>query len=262
MYQPACALKSPVCSVFDREAHQSGVKLTLHACRDPVLRTNVLQLIDQLLANKDTTRAFSGKAAQQLANEALLPALVWRAGKTAAAVRFAAITALSTLFAEHLLQPEQLQAMLEGDKLLPMLFQSLEEEYFVDTRLSACSASYHLLVPAGKLLTPEQRPLVYPELLKRLDDSSNAVRTSICAALQVFIASMEVSLEAAQMTYLLNGIVIHMDDIDPVIQEAVCQVLETAAASHPSAVHEVVAKVQHLHRSSTYINRVLAACKR
>ena len=215
-----------------------------------MLRTNLLQLVDQLLASKDVVTAFNGRPAQQLADETILPALVWRAGKTAAAVRFAATTALSTLFAEQILQPDQLQAMLAQDKLLPLL----EEEYFVDTRLSACEATYHLLVPAGKLLTPDQRRLLYPELLKRLDDSSNAVRTSICAALQVFIATMDPPLEAANMSYLINCVVIHMDDVDSAIQEAVCCMLESAAVSHPAIVQEIVSKVQHLHRSSVHFS--------
>lgn len=234
----------------------------LPECRDPALRIHLLQLIERVLANEDQAKAFPGAPAQQLADQALLPALVWRAGKAAAAVRFAAITALSTLFAHKLLQTNQLQEMLAGDKLLPMLFQSLEEEYFVDTRLAACSATYHLLVAASKVLTYEQCRLTYPELLKRLDDSSNTVRASICAALNVFVANMGPSLDDGNAMYLVNGMLIHMDDVDPVIQEAVCTVLETAAECKPAVLREAVSKVQHLHRSSTYTSRVLLACNR
>lgn len=234
---------------------------SLSACRDPALRIHLLQLLERVLANEDQANAFGGAAAQQLAEEALLPAFVWRAGKTAAAVRFAAISALSALFARHLLQTTQLQNMLAGDKLLPLLFQSLEEEYFVDTRLAACSATYHLLTCAGKLLTYEQCRLTYPELLKRLDDSSNTVRASICAALKVFVENAGTSLDDGNAMYLVNGMLIHMDDTDPVIQEAVCTVLESAAAHRPAVVHEAISKVQHLHRSSTYTARVLTACK-
>ena len=231
------------------------------ACRDPALQTHLLQILEQMLANKDQAKAFEGTSAVQLAEQALLPALVWKAGKTAAAVRFAAITALSTLFAQHILQDSQLQDMLAGNSLLPMLFQSLEEEYFVDTRLAACSATYHLLASVGKLLTYEQWRLMYPELLKRLDDSSNAVRTSICAALNALVQDMGPSVDDGNMTYLVTGILIHMDDVHPDIQEAVCSVLETAAACKSAVVHEAISKVQHLHRSTTYTSRVLLACK-
>ncbi|KAA6419548.1 MAG: hypothetical protein FRX49_10473 [Trebouxia sp. A1-2] len=230
--------------------------------RDPALRIHLLQLLERMTANEDQAKALQGAAAQHLADQALLPALVWHAGKTAAAVRFAAISALSTLLAHQLLGFEQLQAMLAGNRLLPMLFQSLEEEYFVDTRLAACSATYHLLISAGKLLTYEQCRLTYPELLKRLDDSSNAVRTSICAALKVFVDNTSSSLDDGNAKYFINGMLIHMDDMDPVIQEAVCTVLEIAAAHRPALVNEAVSTVSHLHRNSIYTSRVLKACER
>lgn len=216
--------------------------------------------MEQVLANEDQAKAFVGPSAVQLANQALLPALVWRAGKAAAAVRFAAITALSTLFAQHLLQGKQLQDMLAGDSLLPMLFQSLEEEYFVDTRLAACSGMYHLLVSAGGTLTHEQCRLMYPELLKRLDDSSNTVRANVCQALNIFVQTMGPVLDDGNVTYLINGMLIHMDDVDLAIQEAVCCVLETAAIHKPLVVKEAVSKAQHLHRSSNFTSRVMLAC--
>ena len=231
------------------------------ACRDPALRIHLLQLIEQVLATEDQAKAFAGPLAEQLADQALLPALVWGAGKAAAAVRFAAVAALNTLFAQHLLQGKHLQHMLAGDTMLPMMFQSLEEEYFVDTRLAACSGMYHLLESAGNALTHEQCRVIYPELLKRLDDSSNTVRASICNTLHVFVRNMAPSLDDGNAAYLLNGMLIHMDDVDPTIQEAICQVLETAASCKPAVVRDAVSNAQHLHRSSTFTNRVLLACK-
>lgn len=231
------------------------------ACRDPALRIRLLQLLEQVLANQDQAKAFVCPLAEQLASQALLPALVWRAGKAAAAVRFAAMTAVSTVFAQHLLQGKQLQAMLTGDSLLPMMFQSLEEEYFVDTRLAACSGMYHLLLSAGDTLTYEQCRMIYPELLKRLDDSSNIVRVNICQALNVLVQSMGPSLDDSNVTYFINGMLIHMDDVDPAVQEAVCSVLESAAIHKPLVVKDAVSKAQHLHRSSTFTTRVLLACR-
>lgn len=233
---------------------------TLGHCRDPALRIHLLQLLEQVLANEDQSKAFAGPLAEQLANQVLLPSLVWRAGKAAAAVRFAAITALSTLFAQRVLPNKQLQAMLAGDRLLPMIFQSLEEEYFVDTRLAACSGVFHLLLSAGDSLTCEQCRMIYPELLKRLDDSSNTVRVNICQALTTLVQSMGPLLDDDNVTYFINGMLIHMDDVDSAVQEAVCNVLESAAVYKPVVVKEVVGKAQHLHCSSTYTGRVLSAC--
>ena len=46
-------------------------------------------------------------------------------------------------------------------------------------RASACFILEHLLLAVGPSLTHEQRRLVYPELLKRLDDSNNGVRVAV-----------------------------------------------------------------------------------
>lgn len=225
------------------------------------MRIHLLQLIEQVLANDGQAQAFAGPLTEQLASQTLLPALVWRAGKAAAAVRFAAITALSTLFAQQLLRGKELQHLLAGNSLLPMMFQSLEEEYFVDTRLAACSGMYHLLLSAEDTLTHEQCRLIYPELLKRLDDSNNKVRVNVCQALHIFVQTMGLTLDDGNVTYLINGMLVHMDDVDSAIQEAVCNVLETAAGHKPMVVQEAVSKAQHLHRSSTFTSRVLLACK-
>ncbi len=57
----------------------------------------------------------------------LLPPLVWVAGKTAAAVRFAAMTALSTMLRRGLAPEEVLQGLVASGTLIPLLAQSLDE---------------------------------------------------------------------------------------------------------------------------------------
>lgn len=221
----------------------------------------MLQLLNAVLANPEQAAAFTGPPSVQLCNGSLLKALVWRAGKAAAAVRFTAVTALSTLFAQRLLSREQVKELLDQEQLLRMLFQSLEEEYFVDTRLMACSVACHILLSAGDSLTSEQGRLMYVELLKRLDDSSNLVRASVCQALTAFAQQSQSCLDDSNLTYLINGMLVHMDDTDQSIQEAVCLTLTTLAALRPKLVKHLATQVQHLHRSKLYSTRVLTACK-
>lgn len=220
----------------------------------------MLQLLEAVLANQEQAAAFNGAAGVQLCNESILQALVWRAGKAAAAVRYAAITALSTLFAQRILQTDQIQELLRQEQLPRMLFQSLEEDYFVESRLAACSTAYHILAAMTEPLTPEQTRLMYPELLKRLDDSSNHVRASVCTALAAFVRNSHSCLDDTNMSYFINGMLIHMDDTDQSIQQAVCGVLETLAGYRSVLVAQAVSNVQRLHRSDAYTARVLAAC--
>lgn len=60
--------------------------------------------------------------------------------------------------------------------------------------------------------------------------------------------------------YVAEGVIIHMDDSDPGVQEAACKVMEALATAKPAAVAKEVRKVQERFRSRQCIARVLAAC--
>ncbi len=64
------------------------------ACRDGAMRLELLQLIDSRLECED----FRDDVAEAILTGALQPCLIWQAGKIAAATRFAAITAVATIF--------------------------------------------------------------------------------------------------------------------------------------------------------------------
>ena len=94
------------------------------ASRDPSLRLSALQLTERLLADSSRAVALCGAPAAALAQQAILPALVWRAGKTAAAVRFAAVAALASMLQQQLLGQAELAGLLGEGRLLPGLVQA------------------------------------------------------------------------------------------------------------------------------------------
>ena len=53
--------------------------------------------------------------------------------------------------------------------------QCLDEDWYPDVRLAAAVVEGALLDALGPGLDDDQRRAIYPELLKRLDDSSNQV---------------------------------------------------------------------------------------
>eukprot|EP00775_Hariotina_reticulata_P004966 gene4966-5207_t len=194
------------------------------ADRDPALRLGLLKLLDDLLEDQQTAGAFGGSHAALTLQALLLPPLVWRAGKSAAAVRFAAITALATFMAAKLAAPEVLLAAVEAQSgLLPLLVQTLDEDWYSDVRHTACYVMQLLLQQVGKQLNDEARRAIYPELLKRLDDSSNKVRIAACATLVAFVESAGSSYCSTNSGYLAAGVAIHMDDGDAQVAEAACQ---------------------------------------
>lgn len=61
-------------------------------------RADLLRLLDGLLEDEERGRAFQGMPGIHLVLTVIFPACVWVAGKTAAAVRFQAVTAAATFF--------------------------------------------------------------------------------------------------------------------------------------------------------------------
>jgi hypothetical protein len=79
----------------------------------------------------------------------------------------------------RLLSPATLQPLLASDakgSLLPLLLQCLDEDWYSDVRYSSCYVTEQMLQLMGADLGDGARRALYPELLKRLDDSNDQVR--------------------------------------------------------------------------------------
>ena len=230
--------------------------------RDGRLRIATLELIDEILDNPARSAAFHGHA-PALLREVLLPPLVWQVGKVAAAVRFHAVVALGSLLRRRLATGAELTSALTWDRpaFLPNLHSALDEDHYGDSRIAACHAIEELLRAlgeAGESLSHEQCRAVYPELTKRLDDSEDRIRAAATRAIRAFYAAMG-DLDATNVGYLLQGMLIHMDDPNEEVQEAVCAAVEELAAAHPAVVRAEVGQVREKHRYKHFCDRCLAA---
>ena len=70
--------------------------------------------------------AWQGGLGGGLAEQVLLPALAWRAGKPAAAARFAALTALATLLDKGLLPGSAWLELAQCGNVMRLLYQVLQ----------------------------------------------------------------------------------------------------------------------------------------
>lgn len=227
---------------------------------DPALRLALLRLLDGLLESDDLRDAFRAPgAAAAVLTRLIMPPLVWRVGKVAAAVRFQAMAALATLVRRGLADESTLKAAVEGG-LLPLLHQCLDEDWYPDVRLAAALVEKSLLDVVGGSLGDDQRRTVYVELLKRVDDSNNQVRIAACGALESFARSLDASYCDTNSGYLAAGLLIHMDDGDTAVAEAAAAAMEALAAAKPGAVAAEVLKARGRFRAMHYCDRVLAAC--
>mmetsp|Transcript_5713 Transcript_5713/g.23486 ORF Transcript_5713/g.23486 Transcript_5713/m.23486 type:complete len:938 (-) Transcript_5713:210-3023(-) len=234
------------------------LKCAMHRDREPALRLSLLRVLDAAFESRERGAAFEG-VANEVVERMISESLIWKAGKTAAAVRYAAVVSLGTMLRNELCPRRDLLTAIQRGELLPQIGAALEEDYYADTRAAACHALAMLLERCGDRLTDEHRRYVYPELLKRMDDSRDEIRVTCAGVVAAFFRSMPRDYDETNVGYLLKGFLIHMDDPNPDVQEAVCRALEIAAEKKPDAVVEAVKAARDTHRGRVYLDRADAA---
>lgn len=93
------------------------------------------------------------------------------------------------------------------------------------TRLIACRVMTRVFDLMGTSVSQDRLHNMYPELLKRLDDSSDEIRVTVSktflAYLDCFEGGYDVGLYRAHLEAIYKGLLVHLDDPDPRIQEAI-----------------------------------------
>lgn len=77
---------------------------------------------------------------------------------------------------------------------------------------------------------------LYPMLLERLDDSQDAIRLKIAAAINVFFSCRYIKLSESTLDYVISALFIHFDDNSEDIRSAIYSSLKHAALVAPKVV--------------------------
>merc|ERR1712137_491790 len=78
------------------------------------------------------------------------------------------------------------------------------------------------------VVSGEQLREIYPDLLKRLDDSNDKIRVVVCDALRTFFECLPKNWSRSLFEYMLKTLFVHLDDTNTEIQRGVYTALETA----------------------------------
>ncbi|KAM5229071.1 dynein axonemal assembly factor 5 isoform 2-T2 [Ctenodactylus gundi] len=258
------------CEVLARAGPALGGALqhvvpTLRAClqpdRDPHMRLRLFSTLSSLLLRPQDTVDSQGQFGGYLptvVEDILAPNLQWRAGKTAAAIRMAAVSCLWALTTGGVLLAPQVWEVQQV--LLPPVLAMLEEDA-QSPRLVACRIVSVFLKSSGDRMGPDTLTAIYPELLKRLDDVSNDVRMAAIAALVTWLhcvqSTGEKSHYQSSVQYLYKELLVHLDDPDHTVQDAVLEVLREGSLLFPDLLVQEIQAVMHKHRSTTYCEQLL-----
>lgn len=237
----------------------------LHNClqpdRDPEMRMSIFTMLAKLLLEAANTLDSQGhfqEESERFLCDILLPNLVWRAGRTAAAVRTAAISCLLALLHGGTITPAQVLCVEE--KLSPHVLLALEEDSQM-ARLLACRSVSTILRLAGPSLHSDALNKIYPELLNRLDDSSEEVRAEAVKALGLWLSSLtkdyNPELCAAHLQFLFQQLLLYLDDTDSSVQGQVLEILKKGSSVHPSLLKTETEAVRDKHRCPLYCDQLL-----
>ncbi|XP_013865552.1 dynein assembly factor 5, axonemal [Austrofundulus limnaeus] len=237
----------------------------LYSClepnRDTEMRMSVFTTLAKLLLDAsntlDSQGCFRDESETFLCN-ILLPNLAWQAGRTAAAVRTAALSCLLALLHGGSITPGQLLSVEE--KLSPRVLSALEEDSQM-SRLLACRSLSAMLRLIGTSLHHEALNKIYPELLKRLDDSSEEVRGVALQAVGLWLSSVtkdyNPELRAPHLQLLFQQLLLHLDDPDSSVQDQVLEILKKGSSVHPTLLMREAEAARDKQRSPHHCDVLL-----
>ncbi|XP_015246691.1 PREDICTED: dynein assembly factor 5, axonemal [Cyprinodon variegatus] len=237
----------------------------LHSClqpnRDTEMRMSVFTMLAKLLLDAKNTLDSQGHfcdEAERFLSDVLLPNLVWHAGRTAAAVRTSALSCLLALLHGGAITPGQLLSL--EVKLSPLVLSALDENSQM-SRLLACRCLSATLKLIGTSLHHEALNKIYPELLKRLDDSSEEVRNIALETVDLWLSSLtkdyNPDLCAPHLQLLFQQLLLHLDDPDSSVQDRVLEVLKKGSRVHPSLLQREAEAVRDKQRSPLHCDLLL-----
>ncbi|XP_019113559.2 dynein assembly factor 5, axonemal [Larimichthys crocea] len=237
------------------------LRCSLQSDKDPEMRMSIFTMLAKLLLDAASTLDSQGhfrKESEKFLCNVLLPNLVWHAGRTAAAVRTSALSCLLALLHGGAITPGQLLCLEE--KLIPLVLSALDEDSQMG-RLLACRSLSTTVRLIGTSLHPEALNKIYPELLKRLDDSSEEVRSVALQALGLWLTSLTKDYNpefcTPHLQFLFQQLLLHLDDPDSSVQEQVLEVLRKGSLVHPTLLRREVEAVRDKQRSPLYCDQLL-----
>mmetsp|Transcript_103269 Transcript_103269/g.301251 ORF Transcript_103269/g.301251 Transcript_103269/m.301251 type:complete len:932 (+) Transcript_103269:71-2866(+) len=190
-------------------------------------RVDLLGLVHFLVTVEDADLSKALRAqAPALLRTVLVPNCSWRPGQSNNKIRKAGMVCIHALLQRHYLAAAELNEAFS--ELLPILKSCLDDSWSPDNRLLACLVLSCTLGDMQAEITGEQLREVYPELLKRLDDSNDSIRAAVCGALETFFKCLPPQWSRSLLEYILRTLFVHLDDPNPEIQQGVYAVLQAA----------------------------------
>jgi dynein assembly factor 5 len=194
--------------------------------REVELRMDMLALVEFLL-NQATLAETIGFYAEIILKMILIPSTVWKVGSPNIKIRKASVICMIRMIDNNLISPEKLNNSFKG--IMGVLKNCIDDDWANDLRFTSVIMIRKMIEYLKGVLTDEEYKDIYPELLKRLDDSQDGIRIATAESFQVFFKALPDHWSSSLYEYSVKNIFIHLDDSNPDIQKAIREVLVAAA---------------------------------
>mmetsp|Transcript_65377 Transcript_65377/g.142520 ORF Transcript_65377/g.142520 Transcript_65377/m.142520 type:complete len:938 (+) Transcript_65377:63-2876(+) len=204
-------------------------------------RVDILGLAHFLITQEDPKlTAAMREQVPALLGGVLIPNCTWRPGQSNNKIRKGGMVCVHAVLQRHLVTPGALNAVFAD--LMPVLKSCLDDSFSPDNRMIACLVLSCTLSELQAEISGEQLREVYPELLKRLDDSNDRIRVAVCEALGTFFKCLPPRWSRSLYEYILRTLFVHLDDPNTEIQQGIYAALEAAVhQDHTTFLNEAQA---------------------
>lgn len=180
--------------------------LKLQACPDRAgiaARMDLLGVVHFLCHAEHLDEAVK-LAGASLIEDVLVPNATWQAGQANSKIRKGAMVCINSLLNKKLISPEELQECLGS--LMPVIKSSLDDNWSPDNRLAGIYVVTEILKNLHGVVTGDELREIYPELLKRLDDSNDTIRQEVCKTFIVFFGALPARWSTSLYEYILRNL--------------------------------------------------------
>ena len=207
-------------------AAQRGEEVFPETLGEIDIRLSMIALLEGLIrdGNEDWECAkHVAASAENIIKNIFIVNLVWRVGRVEATVRKVALAATYGILKAGAVTPDVMTRT--ASELVPLLVSNLDDSD-VSTRQISCLCIGILFERLRGAFGEDSISNMYPVLLKRLDDSNDHVRINVCNALEHFCqCAPRTAYTSTCIDYTLDQLFIHLDDVNPAIQDAVYKVI-------------------------------------
>jgi dynein assembly factor 5 len=179
------------------------------------LRMDMLALVEFLMSQEilsDTISFYS----EIILKLILIPSTVWKIGSPNVKIRKAAVICMIRMIDNKLIREEKLRDNFKA--VMGVLKNCIDDDWANDLRFTSVVLIRKLIEYLHTVFDDEDYKEIYPELLKRLDDSQDGIRVATAETFQVFFKHLPDPWSSSLYEYTIKNIFIHLDDQNPEIQ--------------------------------------------